>query len=224
MSTAHERGAQDVYDRWMSTPEGAVAFSAIWRGLHDGHLDPGYVAVLGQQFIGPWSPWDALMIGLMHAEICNGQFGLAKVRAQAAPLSDSRRADNALALADLPHPFVAEVSPEQNGADSDGDLAWTEPIEVDVATEETERASNGWVRNVLERITVKPRRIPLEIGTTKPSRTRLHAVQDGGVARWPYGQDWITIIVPLNHDAVDRIDPARATPPAHSHLMEPRDA
>lgn len=211
MPTAHEMGAQDVYNRWMATEQGSKAFAAIWSGIHDGHLDQDYIDVFGQQFRGSWDPWQALMVGLMHVDVCNGRFAQTRVRAAAPPERDSNREANALALSDLPGPFVASVHMEQHGADSDGTLTWTEPIEADVATEETERDAAGAVRNVYRRVLIEPRRIPLEIGATAPSRTRLHALQEGGVARWPYGQDWVTIIVPLDpREPIDRLDPNAA--------------
>ena len=41
----------------------------------------------------------------------------------------------------------------------------------------------------------EPTFMPLEIGHTNPETTVWHLAETGGIARWPYGHDKITLLL-----------------------------
>jgi hypothetical protein len=139
----------------------------------------------------------------IHARLCLGVYAHFRVHAFGEPSADVERDENAAMLSTLEKPFVALVDLEQNMAPQDGYLKWTAPI----------RAGHGFgasffppcVREKPESvhgpIWLKPRKLPLEIGSTMPSRTFAHLRTDGGVARWPYGHDMITVLVALDRES-----------------------
>lgn len=198
---AHEAAARAAYHRAISTPDGADAVADIQREMTNGHIAGEYLDVIGQSGFGALSPEQVLDMAVVHAGICEGRFAVTKVRAAGRPQSDRQRDANAEAVANLPGPFTATVDLDQQAGDCDGRLAWHEPVIAEV-TFGTEICDDGRVREICERIYVAPFQLPLEIGTTLPSRTLLHLNFDGGVARWPYGQDCITVLFNLGYPLV----------------------
>ena len=199
--TAHEQGARTVLHRWLQDPEkAAFAINSISQISRGRFADSELAAVMG---VGWWggrgiaglAPEQMLMTMFTHVDVCRGDILRTKVRAASDPSGDRFREENARALADLPHPFTAYVSESQHGGDCDGWLEWSEPVEASVCTEETFVDVSGRSGNVQVITTVEPMRVPLEIGSTLPSRTRLHMVESHGVARWPYGHDWVYVWV-----------------------------
>lgn len=195
--TFHEDGARDAYNRWMSKTEGAAAVAEAYRSVTDGHLPDAYLDILGQTHRGPWPPEQILALGLIHAGLCSGRFAQVWIRTEGTPNRDADRDANAAAVADLPGPFVATVDPQQYNADDDGTLQWSEEIYADATFGKTRTTDDGRIQDISERIYVQPRKAPLEIGTTMPSRTMAHLQMEGCVARWPYGQDRITLLLNL---------------------------
>jgi hypothetical protein len=66
-----------------------------------------------------------------------------------------------------------------DGNDCDGYIQTALPIDFELASREF--------------IKVSPRQFPLEVGYTQFSRTLLHIVEEGCLARWPYGSCNITL-------------------------------
>ncbi|MFD1309073.1 hypothetical protein [Streptomyces kaempferi] len=102
-------------------------------------------------------------------------------------------------MSDLPVPFVAELDVEQNAADEDGTLSWTEEIIVTRSTGVPYTAACASRETVTIPTVMPSYRVPLEVGTTKPSRTLLHLEEDGGVARWAYGSQDLYVLLNLHH-------------------------
>ena len=81
----------------------------------------------------------------------------------------------------------------------DGMIRWTEPIEVSVATGLIEIAK-GEERPgpIALHYQVPPGEAPLEIGSSLPSRTMLHLLDGGKVARWPYRHSEFRLFINLS--------------------------
>jgi hypothetical protein len=208
----HEQAAQRHLLNLASTPEGAQVMHLAYTGVH-GRWADDYLSMIGQHFMystnSQWPLEQVVSFGRVHHRIEAGELGRIPIRAGGHPWSDKEREHNALLLADLPHPFVAELDMTQNCADSDGLLRWTEPVEVQVATGRTEASTGVGARAVLANAIIRPGSVPLEVGYTMPSRTALHAHEDRGVARWPYHSDWIWLIVSMAHFAPGPEDDVR---------------
>lgn len=187
MSTAHEVGARDALMRLLSRPGGGELLSIAENSVQMGKWDREFLDAVGyggrmrleQLFITAW----------MHNKLITGELFTIKVRAASAPHMDRFREENMDAVRDLPEPFYAEVDVSQNCADSDGDLWWTEPVVGSQTVWPDDDHNEG------QSVLIRPFKVPLEVGSTKPSRTSLHIREGRGVARWPYGTDWITIFV-----------------------------
>jgi hypothetical protein len=79
-------------------------------------------------------------------------------------------------------------------ADSDGHLGWKGDITLSLYACNLEAASCD-SRCIHGKVVVGPQNVPLEVGFTEYSTTMGHLLLEGGVARWPYGQNMITLLV-----------------------------
>lgn len=206
MPTVHEQGAEHLLGTMLDHPGASRTLAETRRRLK---LPPGhpqafaedYVAAIGQTFrTGPagWSMEQIAAFTAMHIKICAGEIAQVQISAMdGGPSSDAHRDENAAKLADLPPPFQAEVDRGQHGADSDGALKWDRPIQVDAATGAVflDACRSAAKQPVAAVQTVADEWAPLEIGYTLPSRTLMHVLQEGAVARWPYGSDFIWLFV-----------------------------
>ena len=180
--------------RLLSRPGGGELLTTAENSVQTGKWDGDFLAAVGyggrmrleQLFITAW----------VHNKLMTGELFTVKVRAATTPHLDRCRQENMDAVRDLPEPFYAEVDPSQKCADSDGDLWWTEPI----VASQTCWPDDDHSQN--QSVLIRPFSVPLEVGSTKPSRTSMHIREERGVARWPYGTDWITIFV-----APDGVEP-----------------
>jgi hypothetical protein len=198
--------------RMMARPGGPDLVATLTANVVNGYYSDELCDVMGtgRSRSGPRSlPIEQiLLIGLAHVEICSGQIIRTMVRADGEPHADSGRHANALALSDLPHPFTAQVDLTQYNCDSDGTMSWAEPIEASSYTADQDDHRAG----LQEIVVADPRSVPLEIGSTLPSRTLMHLREARGVARWPYGTDWIHVWL--------AVGPDHRTFPSLSSVME----
>jgi hypothetical protein len=203
MTTSHERGAHAVLDRILTTEPTAAALVRTRNRLTRGdHFTPGFVDAIGQIHRITPARWPVHQVAAfldIHAGIGAGRYAMVQVEVGTAPRSDAKRSANAAALADLPEPFTAEVDLVQNAADEDGTLVWSEDIIVTRSMGVPYRAGCTTPESLTMPTAVRPFRVPLEIGTTMPSRTLLHLEEDGGVARWAYGSTDLYVLLSLRH-------------------------
>jgi hypothetical protein len=181
-TTLHEAAARDHALKLSATTEGAHTLAQYRTRLRHHYWGAEYEDAIGQPMLSAHAGQTAAF-ARVHAGIASGAIGRILVRAGGPPSRDSHRVENAAMLSDLPYPFGAFVDPGQGMSTSgDGRLEWIAPVEF-----ETPEGA----------VVVGPTSIPLEIGTSAASRTLLHLIEDRAVARWPYGQDWITVFVGL---------------------------
>ena len=206
MTTSHERGAHAVLDRLLTNEATAATLVRARQHLASGtYYSPEYVDAFGQlhrHTPGRWPVHQVAAFVRIHTGVCAGQFARVQVEVGATPGPDAARDDNAAALADLPEPFTAVLDMEQNAADQDGFITWDEDITVTRATGASFMAECSRKEPLTMPALVRPLQVPLEVGTTMPSRTLLHLEEDGGVARWAYGSKDLYIILNLRHPAL----------------------
>lgn len=203
MTTIHERGAHAVLDRMLTLETTAAALVRTRDRLANGdHFTPGFVSAVGQMHRlapGRWPVHQVAAFLDIHAAVGVGRYAMVQVGVGATPRSDAARAANAAALSDLPEPFTAELDLTQNAADEDGTVAWAEDIVVTRSTGVPYAATCSAQESLTIPTTVPSFRVPLEVGTTMPSRTLLHLEEDGGVARWAYDSTDLYVLLNLRH-------------------------
>lgn len=206
--TVHEGLARQLLANIISDPRATATLAEVRSrlvaqpGAPDG-FDVGYADAIGQVHMSTPSKWPMEQVAALarvHAGIVAGTYGMIRIGGpllEAGPGRDADRKGNASKLLELHGPFSAEVDLEQNNADDDGTLSWDEParIERSSGTSFIGPCSRVGMKRILMPATIEPWSVPLEIGSSSPSRTLLHLVEEGGAARWPYGADWITLFI-----------------------------
>lgn len=208
MTTFHEQAADVALSDMLFDSEDAAEFARVRVDLGSGDRFPGpFVDTIGQIFRIPRKDWPLNQVAAFVSVVTSlhyGTYGHVRIGRVAPPMPDRCRAENSAAVADLPAPFRAVVDIDQNGADQDGYLAWDEPIMIERAVDASLLSScpHGYAERLSILDYIAPGRVPLEIGYTMPSRTLAHLTVDGGVARWPYDADVITLFVDLNNPII----------------------
>ena len=199
MGTVHEDAALALAEEWDSEPDGTAIISNCVEGLRTGRWSREYLDAIGQLHrVGPsrWPRHQVAAFAMMHHYLMSGIVADVWIHVGRTPYPDAEREANALALAKLPAPFIAHLDRTQHHADQDGWLEWHSPITVNRSIGEacyspaTEHPEPIFIRHV-----IPPGKVPLEVGSTLPSRTFIHTFQDRGVARWPYEATRIRLFV-----------------------------
>jgi hypothetical protein len=190
----------------------SVHDAAMFHGFHDAvEQDPeharaavrylakmragtfGFAPYIGQNAYGD-NIYDAFAFASVHTWLCQGKVCAVRISVGAKPVADRETEEQNRRLLGVHPPFRAEFW--GGVGDDDGELAWDEPITV-----------TRWPFTTCpERCDIKqrPGQAPLEVGTTKASRTALHLWVQGAVARWPYGSNEIVLFIsptgPLQHE------------------------
>jgi hypothetical protein len=193
--TAHIDAAEATLDRFLADPAGGMALQTYRAGVKEGRYgETG--AVIGQQhWRDSWPLEQVACFAVVYSEICSGKVAQVQISAAGVPGEDADRTGNQALVADLPGPFTAEVSVNQNCADQDGVLRWSEPILMEVSTGVGIIGPDGGTRAETISREIPPGWAPLEIGTTFASNTLMHLRKERAVARWAYGQDRIRLLV-----------------------------
>jgi hypothetical protein len=199
MGTVHEDAALALLEEWDSDPEGVAILPIYVEGLRTGRWARDYLDAIGQLHrVEPfrWPRHQVAAFALMHHYLMSGLAASVQINVDGTPYPDAERDANASALADLPAPFTAHLSRTQHHADQDGWLEWHSPITANRSIGEAcySSASDN-PEPILVRHVIPPGRVPLEVGSTLPSRTYLHTYADCGVARWPYDATRIRLFV-----------------------------
>lgn len=186
--TVHEQAMeQAAMDAVREDPSGwGARLSTTVVKLTDGYYDKTLQDVIFQHHWRTKITLDvAYAFTIIHEAIFNGDVVFVRIPVGTVPSSDSSTERNNGALQKISAPFKARFS--GGPGDQDGSLSWSAPIDaVSAATPK------------LDTVVVPPGSAPLEVGTTKASRTWLHLAQERCLARWPYGLDRIVLLVVLN--------------------------
>jgi hypothetical protein len=200
--TWHEDAAMRAAQEFMTKPHGGEAIGVYYQGLAEGRWDNNFLDVVGQSDArrGTWDVGQVYSFAQFHTAWISGEYAACYVPVGGTPGPDADRAGNAALAAVAREPFVIEVDQQQNNADQDGRVSWSEALRMTAFVPDQELI-DGQDAKVYD-VKVGPQSIPLEIGTTLPSRTWLHMQRDGGVVRWPYGQDRLTVFVRLRRGSI----------------------
>lgn len=208
--TVHEDLAEGVWEDIQEDPEAVAAMFRLRNRHIRGEMDEGgihgtgYADALGSSARFQPKKWPlhqhAAFVKL-HALIGAGDVTYTCISTGGTPGPDADRVGNAAKLAETHDRFEASLDMEQNGADADGTLSWSGPLRVSRPTGDFFYPSA--CRNVQQSILVCPAEVvegsaPLEVGDSWPSRTLMHLVQYGAVARWPYGSKLIWLFLNFN--------------------------
>lgn len=196
MPTVHEQMAAKLMDQMLYSPSAAQVLAETRQGLRSGRIDAAYRDRIGQtqHRAAYWPPEQAAAFLRVHTGLMSGEFAMTLLEVGEVPAGDADRIVNAERLARLHPAFIARPDAEQCNAERDGEMCWTAPIR---AQRSTGRASSEGVAPGPE-VTVHevpPGCVPLEIGLTFPSRTLLHLLKHGGVARWPYQSTVVALLL-----------------------------
>lgn len=180
-----------VHDLLETDPPSAECISTYTKLLNEGHFEQKYVELFVQQWSGrsKYSIYEGYAFMMLHHHLWQGRIALVYLDCDE-PHDNAMVAENQRILNKLPKSVKARFNPQKGGgADGDGSLQWLKPLigtlGIHVDTDETAVAQTR----------ILPGQIPLEVGTTMASRTLAHILSDGGVARWPYGHDRITLLI-----------------------------
>jgi len=200
MTTTHEQAAEDLLADFLADPDGQDLLVRVTHSLHDSSPTADeFRAIIGQtqRQAKYWPQTQIAAFTHVVNQLANGNYAKRRIKVGHAPGPDADRDANAARLRDLRAPFIAELDMHQNGADSDGTLHWGENATLWRATGVPILGAHVLHGTIHAPFEVRPFTAPLEVGYTHPSRTMAHLLVEGAVARWPYDDDEITLIVNL---------------------------
>jgi len=199
MGILHIDVAHRLHERWAADPATADLVPYLHDGLRTGRWDREYLDTVGQMHDrGPsrWPPEQVAAFGWVNYMVMRGEITQIRIATGACPFPDKERALNQQILDTLVEPFTAEVDPGQHNADCDGRLSWSRTVISEKSTGVPYFADPDGAPTPLRAPKDVPAAgIPLEIGSTLPSRTLLHLGEYGGVARWPYESTVVRVLI-----------------------------
>mgnify|MGYP001592820028 CR=1 FL=1 len=169
MSTFHERALKHAVQTNLS-----VLAQPLQEVLsnHEKGKYPSWLCDFVTQKRAPWDLYDAYVLLAIYARWRLGELVFAHVELGEVPEADAEVEANQRLLKKLPPPFSAVVD---RSADGDGILTWSEALS-EFSEDSGEQANT-----------------PLEIGSTKSSRTLWHIERSQRLARWPYGSSVLVV-------------------------------
>ena len=197
--TVHEDAAQLLLEELQADPERAVTLTRMRAALRDGTYNRQLVAWAGQTLHDPayWPPHQVAAVTHILDGLAYGRIVRRRIRVGATPGPDANRQENAARLRAVEAPFLAKLDMSQNGADCDGTLSWDRPVNLWRSLGVRLEHQQGIYGSVHAPFEVRPWSVPLEVGYTFPSRTAMHLMLEGAVARWAYDDEEICLLLDL---------------------------
>ncbi|MFE7106658.1 hypothetical protein ACFU98_35465 [Streptomyces sp. NPDC057575] len=197
--TVHEDAARVLLEEFQGEPAGALTLARMTASLYEGAYSRQLIAWVGQtqREAAYWPAHQVAALTRVLDGLAHGRIARRRIPVGAMPGPDADRQGNAAKLGGIDAPFHVELDMSQNGADSDGIFSWEEPINLWRALGVRvlhERGIHGSLHAPFE---VRPWRVPLEVGYTLPSRTAMHLMMEGAVARWAYDDNEICLLLDL---------------------------
>lgn len=186
MRTIHEFASNDSMQHAIEKhPEIAAKICTFQANAGAGRIPDWFLAWSGWANSMPlYQSWDAMRLWFGMAE---GLFFDIHVGEVPGPDRKFARNERVLRRATATHALVGLGNidirmSETRNADQDGFIVWEHLTGFDDFSIVRSAVSVSAAANV-----------PLEIGSTKPSRSSLHMAMYGALARWPYGYDKIIV-------------------------------
>ena len=181
MSTVLQQSMTNAFCQAVTDePEAGAVYSQYLVGMLGARF--GWQHIFGQQPMQV-DVIDAMAFSKLHVWLCTGQLLAAKIHVGNHPTADAAEVQNNVKLAHLPEPFTAHFF--SGAGDNDGYVKWSKPIDVDIVLNQTGQ-------HITE--TLEPASAPMEVGYTKFETTVFHLGAEGKLARWPYGDEYITLL------------------------------
>jgi hypothetical protein len=188
--------AAKLMDQMLYSPSAAQVLAETRQSLRSGRIDAAYRDRIGQtqHRATYWPPEQAAAFLRVHTGLMSGEFAMALIEVGEMPAGDAARHVNVDRLSRVQPAFTVRVDVEQSHAEGDGEFSWAAPVR---AQRSTGRSLSGDATPRPELIAheVPPGCVPLEIGLTFPSRTLMHLLKHGGVARWPYQSTVVALLL-----------------------------
>lgn len=193
---------EEVVNERMKDPLWRDVIVEAMMNLNEGKYPTRYVDVIGQKWrnSSSYDLYDTLPFLAVHTAIRTGLIAIFQVPVHETPYRDKMATANNATLSKITGPFKAKFWGGTQG--EDGYIEWSKPVNAILDT----GAECGYV------IALPKIYFPLEVGTTSFVKTKFqltYAFMDSGpccgLARWPYGQNRITVLVPskLTHGVGD---------------------
>lgn len=197
--TVHEDAAQVLLGERQADPEGAMMLAKMHASLRDGAYNRQLIAWVGQTQRDPayWPAHQVAALTDVLDGLAYGRIVRRRISVGETPGPDADRDGNAALLRNLDAPFHAQLDMSQSGADSDGTLSWDSPVNLWRALGVRVLHEAGLYGSLHAPFEVRPWSVPLEVGYTLPSRTMVHLMMEGAVARWAYEDKEICLLLDL---------------------------
>ena len=185
--TALQEVADEAVDEVLDNPGWMQVTRKVHKNLRRQYYHSAYVDIIFQKNRGRPTIYDAYYFAIIHRQIRLGQIGMFQIPVEDMPCSDRNIKGNNEILSNLSYPFHAEFWTSR-GAGADGSITWEQPMDVWVEWPEKE---------AIGLVIVEPMSAQLEVGTSSGFKMWFEAYRRNSiVARWPYGQKEITVLVP----------------------------
>ncbi|MGW0311996.1 hypothetical protein [Streptomyces flavidovirens] len=197
--TVHEDAAHVLLEDLQADPVGASMLAQMTASLYEGAYSRQLIAWVGQTQREPayWPPHQVAALTHIVDGLAYGRIVRRRIPVGATPGPDADRRGNAAKLEGVSAPFHVKLDMSQNGADCDGLLAWDEPVNLWRALGVRVLHEKGLHGSLHAPFEVRPWTVPLEVGYTWPSRTAVHLMMEGAVARWAYDDNEICLLLDL---------------------------
>lgn len=177
----------DLFHEDMQDEKAIKIYTETLQFLKNNHWPAWYVEIIMQNYRATTDPADILAFVHVHCYIVAGKVWTCELEVHHEPFGDSEIDQNNRILKNhLPDIFTGEFIPEKGrGARSDGYIEAKSDFTV----------TDAWSINEQTTSRLAATRIfPLEVGYTKSYTTYRHLVENGSVARWPYGSKKIYLL------------------------------
>jgi len=154
------------------------------KKLRKREFNDEYADIVFQDYRGKITIYDAYAFMQVHAMRCSGKLAMVRVYVGAGPSKDEKVKENNEILFNMPDGFKAFF--EGGKGVGDGQLRWEKDITLDMVRVRGDKEKH-------ELLTIGPGAAVLEVGYTN-ALTTLYHLSRTSLARWPYGQEWITLM------------------------------
>jgi hypothetical protein len=190
MLTLHERYVKETVDQHcLENPDLAALIFNRLAWIKEGQYTQIHLDIVTQKTCQDYSIYDAYCLVRIEALMMERKFAHREIKVAGNPRPDREDEENNRLLTNMPGSFEARFY--GGPRDDDGFLKWGR-----------EEAFFRVYEEGKDVVVLRPSVVPLEVGTTKSSRTLFHLMFDRGIARWPYGSSSIHIFKVIEDEDV----------------------
>jgi hypothetical protein len=184
-------------DDELQDPVSASVLANVCKMMNQKVFPENHVEVLvGRSFRqNRFTIYDAWVMSRLHFRYFTGGLLSKFVQFQKAgvvPHKDKERDKNNESLSWLQKPFTGEFI--GGTGIGDGYLEWNRPIAMRLLLQNPKTGKVHEKKRI-----IRPARVPLEVGSSSHYCTWHHMWDSWGVARWPYGHEYITLLLRNRH-------------------------